>query len=182
MKETQQDDIDVTYNLWDTSSTELDMKILPSQIYKSANSFLICCSYDNLQSIDNIANWIDHIKRYSVAQNGTLSIKVPIFILFNKYDVNAKVVKTKDIRVKLIQLIQQYDEENIYVVEKVSAKDDLNLKNIFKATVEHAVLGYIKSDDYVYSTNGFSSKRRSFRLDTSISSAAGENKKSKCCN
>jgi GTPase SAR1 family protein len=185
MKEAQFDDTEVLYNLWDTSSTELELKILPSQIYKTASCFFICCSYDNLQSINNIPNWIDHIKRYSVAQNGSLCLKIPIVILFNKCDVTTKAFRVRDIRSKLIKITEQYEEDSIYIVEKVSAKDDLNLKNIFKAIVEYGFSGYVKAEDFIYSTLNLSpqkSTRRSFRLDSSILTINQQKKKAKCCN
>jgi Ras-related protein Rab-7A len=182
MKETHYNETEVVYNLWDTASNESEIKILPSQIYKATSCFFICCSYDNISTLESLKTWIDHVLKYNTPQNGLVTLKTPVVILFNKFDLPNKAFKPRDIRQKITKLMEDYEDDNIFVIEKVSAKDDLNLKNLFKFIIEYAINdGCIKSNDYIYNVSEMINEkleRRSFRLDTTVSI---KTKKKSCC-
>lgn len=126
----------VTLNLWDSSSREAEYKILPSSLYKNANGFLICCSYDKLDSLYNIKSWLGHIKKYT--GGGVQSENfLPVFILFNKFDLpkNLKKFGKEEIRNFAKDVLLKETELNIKVYLELSAKENTNIDYIFNKMI-----------------------------------------------
>jgi GTPase SAR1 family protein len=150
-------------NFWDTSGKELTNKILSSQIYKSADCFIVLCSYDSLSSLNNLSTWLDYLKKYT-DQNGITTL--PIFIVFNKFD-KKKQFTTADIKNKLNELMTSYEEFNFFVSEFVSVKENFNLNFLFENIIIQLSGDSLKNDSsfYNYSERYRSQIGRSFKLE-----------------
>lgn len=58
-------EMNIILNIWDTSGSEMNLNVLPSNLYRKADAFLICCSYDNKDSLINVKSWLEYIKRFN---------------------------------------------------------------------------------------------------------------------
>jgi GTPase SAR1 family protein len=146
----ENDKDDVTHDLnmciWDCSGEEWESKFLPQNVYKNANGFLICCSYDNLSSLANVKQWIAHIKQNSSLKNSCIlnsvqakKCDIPIFILFNKYDIpeKEKAFSKQEIETHLKELVLVTEADlNIKIYDKVSAKSDTNIEYVFDRIIQ----------------------------------------------
>ena len=154
-------------NFWDTSGKEITNKILSTQIYKSADCFIILCSYDSLSSLNSLTTWLDYLKKYT-DQNGITTI--PIFIVFNKYD-KKKQFTANDIKKKLNELMTSYESDNLFVCEGVSVKENLNLNFLFEKVISQLSGDKLKSDSsfYNYSERYRLEVGKSFKLESKCS-------------
>jgi GTPase SAR1 family protein len=50
----------IVLSIWDTCGSELDLRILPSNVYRVASAYIIVCSYDNRESYDMLKSYEDH--------------------------------------------------------------------------------------------------------------------------
>jgi GTPase SAR1 family protein len=115
--------------MWDTSGNELDYKVLPSNIYKIAGSFIIVCSYDKRESLDTLPSWIEHVKKYFNIRNiqsSNLHL-IPVIVLINKCDMK------KERKFKICDVAKITDEYNLNIlIYEVSAKENIKLDYIFE--------------------------------------------------
>jgi Ras-related protein Rab-7A len=121
-------------SLWDTSGNELEYKILPSNIYKTAACYIITCSYDSKESMENIKSWIDHILKFQNKNNNNMTQLSTnnhplIILLINKSDLHSKDRKFKISDV--IRIVDEYINLNISTYE-VSAKENKKLDFVFE--------------------------------------------------
>jgi small GTP-binding protein len=123
----------VLLNLWDTSGLENDKKILPKNLYKNASGFIVCCSYDSLESLTNIKIWLTHINN-----NFTNNIKkdTPVLIICNKFDIPHKMKKfgDKEIQITMQEILKEF-LFNIKIYHEVSAKDNINIEYVFRKLI-----------------------------------------------
>lgn len=200
-KEINCGDYNLILNIWDVSGDELSMKILPTQIYKNVSGFFICCSYDNIASFSNLLLWLNHIQKYTSINNrnttsnsSTINTSmpvinyIPIVVFFNKYDLKNKKISENEIY-KLISPFLTYD--NVIVIDKVSAKENANIDNLFEKMKNLLIGTNINTNTNIYdptgnrqSTDIFNNKKlkKSFRLNGKDNeSYMSKNKSSSCC-
>lgn len=154
----------LSLNFWDTSGKEISNKVLATQIYKTADCFVLCCSYDNITSLNNLSFWLDFLKKIT-DQNGISTL--PIFIVFNKFD-KKKQFGPIDIKNKLDELMSNYyDADYLFVCEAVSVKENLNLNSLFENIISQLSGDMLKNDSSFYNyTRKYRSERgKRFKLD-----------------
>jgi Ras-related protein Rab-7A len=121
----------LTMNMWDTSGSENDLKIIDKNLYKNANAFIICCSYDSLESLANVKNWLSHINSIIPPENKK---DLPILILCNKFDLNVKKFGNKEIQSTLQNFLKD-SYFNIKLYHQVSAKTNKNVDYVFEKLI-----------------------------------------------
>ena len=104
----------ITFNIWDTNGEEINEKILPENIYFNADAFVICCSYDNKESLNFIRNYFFFIRKFSNSK---------ILIVVNKNDVENKMFNKNDVE-------KIANENNLNFVE-INAKNNFNVDDVF---------------------------------------------------
>ena len=121
---------------WDASGSEYEYKLLLSTpVYKNANCFIICCSYDNLSSLSNLKIWLDYLSKYM--NNNNIKNPTPIFVIVNKYDIPNKLKKFGiDLIKSQLKRIETNGRSKIRVFYDVSAKDNLNVDSVFEKIIK----------------------------------------------
>ena len=119
-------------SIWDTCGNELELKILPSNVYRVSSAYIIVCSYDKRDSYDMLKNWIMHVQYY--LNNNTRNINtpnsaylIPIIILINKCDLK----RDRKFTIKDVHKVANEFTLDILVYE-VSAKENSKLDYIFE--------------------------------------------------
>jgi hypothetical protein len=134
------------------SGNELEQKIFPINLYKNINGIIICSSYDNKESLYNLYKWIHYIKKFIKVEinnnkekttdngegkffnsniNKIYNQIIPLFVIFNKYDINIKDKKfTFNEAVKIMS--ENLKNENFTVFDKVSVNKNLNINCVFE--------------------------------------------------
>ena len=82
-----------TLSLWDTNGSEKEVSILPSRLYSTASAFIIMCSYDNLQSYLDLAEWIEFFRNQrdkSNINNEFNNKRLTTIVVINKKDIKDK--------------------------------------------------------------------------------------------
>ena len=118
----------VQFHLWDTAGGEIDDPLLPEKIYKTAEAFVIVCSYDNRESFTAIGEWIEYVERYKEHRNSCVDTNnhlLPIFIAINKCDLE----KREFTREEVDTMCDEYNL-NISIVE-VSAMNNSRIDFMF---------------------------------------------------
>ena len=82
--------------IWDTNYDEINENILPLNIYKTASLFIIVCSYDNANSLNEAKLYINFIKGQLDKAKVVSNIKTPVIGLINKSDIKEKAFQIKD--------------------------------------------------------------------------------------
>lgn len=124
----------LTMNIWDTSGIENDVKIINKNLYQNANAFLICCSYDSLESLSNVKNWLIHINSILDSERRK---DLPIFILCNKFDLINKKFGNKEIQTTLqdnVNILKGFGF-NIKLYHRISAKNNMNIDYVFEKLI-----------------------------------------------
>ena len=135
----------INFYLWDTNGEEIEKKYLPLNIYQNANSFLIVCSYDSLESCRNIPNYLDFISEFINKKNNNNinneSENIPIFVIINKNDIKDKFFQKETI----CSFFK--DEPYINIVE-TSARNNNDINNLF-IQISQKLLGisFIENND-----------------------------------
>ena len=90
-----------TLSLWDTNGSEKEVSILPSRLYSTASAFIIMCSYDNLQSYLDLAEWIEFFRNQrdkSNINNEFNNKRLTTIVVINKKDIKDKKKKKEDVK------------------------------------------------------------------------------------
>jgi small GTP-binding protein len=182
-------------SIWDTCGMENELKILPTNIYKVASSFVIVCSYDKKESFDMLKIWIKHIMTYlnnrgtSLAPNN--SYLIPIVVLINKCDIK------KERKFQINDVLKSVDEFNLnIVIYEVSAKENVKLDYVFekivglingKISIANECNLNVSCENEVLNTtmmsNMVSNRRRSFQLQEQVAKVdRDKGKQVSCCN
>jgi small GTP-binding protein len=191
----------VLLNLWDTSGLENDLKFLPVNLYKNASGFIVCCSYDSLESLTNIKIWLTHINN-NITNNHKKD--TPVLILCNKFDIPHKMKKfgNKEIQITLQEILKE-SWFNVKIYHEISAKDNINIEYVFQKLIFlvsnvnfRKIKSNIESNSSIADTshiNKLSKKNReisfdvdtknmkSFVLTSSKRSFTSNNCRSNCC-
>lgn len=124
------------FEFWDACGSECEYKLLLSTpVYKNANCFIICCSYDNLSSLSNLTTWLDYLSKYM--NNNNIKNPTPIFVIVNKYDIPNKLKKFGIDSIKSqLKRIETNGRSKIRVFYDVSAKDNLNVDSVFEKIIK----------------------------------------------
>ncbi len=137
----------INFYLWDTNGEEIEQKYLPLNIYQNANSFLIVCSYDSLESCRNVPNYLNFIRKFIKKKNNNIDNEnenIPIFIIINKND-----IKDKFFQKETICSFFKDDLPFINIVE-TSARNNNDINNLF-IQISKKLLGisYIENE-YIF--------------------------------
>ena len=143
----------IKLQIWDTAGQDR-FRAITKNYYKGANGIILIYDVTNLQSYENVKNWISQIKEEA-------NPNVLIYLAGNKIDVNEedKVVKTEEGK-------KIANELNLPFYE-TSAKNGVNVNEIFEDILEKI--------DEVYSKIEVSKTEKKNKLYT------GEKKTKKCC-
>ena len=152
-----------TLHIWDTSGQEKFNSIITSY-YRNIAVALIVFDLTNLKSFYNLKKWLTNIEYYC---NKDVLIK----LIGNKCD-ETKSVSQRDINL----LCRDY---NIDYFE-VSAKNNINIDNLFKNIVEDIDSKLINCDLVPSNKNGIMIVDN-FKLQTNNVKNINKNKEAKCC-
>lgn len=154
--------------------------------------FIILCSFDNYQSLENLEKWLNHINNVSKNFNKTLIHFIPIVILVNKNDlkITEKKFKFSDVNEKIKNLnysISVYPfsakENNTFEVFKkiefLLNENNDKTNNTNKETLSHTPNGTSLLEKSLLRNE----KRKSFKLTrrNTNNSKDGLNKSNSCC-
>ena len=184
-------DSSLILSLWDTSGSELDLKVLPSNIYKIASGFFLVCSYDSIKSLNDLQKFLNFILNFfNLRVNGGLNNnnnnKIPIIVLVNKSDLKNKKFSLKD-----VYLTIENFNYSVYVHE-CSALSNLKIDFIFQKMIdfilgkaslanESLILYEENIDEETKSINLNNGRRKSFQLNLKEIKGKFERKKEKGC-
>jgi len=134
-------------NIWDTCGNEIDLKILPSNIYKVSSAYLVVCSYDRRESFDMLKNWIDHVKNFLINDNRNNPLTIPIIVMVNKSDIK------KERKFKLAEVMKVVDEYDLnIIVYEISAKENSKLDYVFEKVIDFLSGRHFSSNDITLNT------------------------------
>lgn len=108
----------------------MELRILPSNIYKVSSAYIIVLSYDNQESFEMLKNWIEHIKQYITTNFRTNTLLIPILVMVNKADIK------KERKFKLSEVMKVVDEFDLnIVVYEISAKENTKVDYVFEKII-----------------------------------------------
>lgn len=160
----------VVLSIWDTCGSEVQLRILPSNIYKIASAYLLVCSYDIIESLDSLKGWLKHINNYTSNRNTGNILIIPIVILINKCDIK------KDRKFKKQDVMKITEEYNLNIlIYEISAKENLNVDSVFEK-IAGLITGKISlaTESILTIASGenqdtiMSSRRKSFKLESNM--------------
>lgn len=160
--EVTQLDQKVHLSIWDTYGDEEKMPILPTKLYKQAKAFVIVCSYNSFESLNNIKKWTNHI--YSYIGNNT---NIPILLLINQSDIQQKQFSTEE----ALEMSKNSDLPNVY-----SSSIYGNVQSIFSKLCE-LLLGRsfsFRKSSIISQTTRISLIKASTNIDTRRPTSIGE--------
>jgi hypothetical protein len=89
--------------------------------------FILICSFDNIQSYENIDLWLNHINNTTKNLNKNLMHFIPILILINKND-----IKNSEKKFKFSDVNQKIKERNLSVSLYTFSAKDVNYRDVFE--------------------------------------------------
>jgi hypothetical protein len=89
--------------------------------------FIIICSFDNIQSYENIDLWLNHINNFSKILNKNLVHFIPIVILVNKND-----LKNTEKKFKFSDVNQKIKNKNFTITAYTFSAKDQNYKDVYE--------------------------------------------------
>ena len=100
----------VNLSIWDTYGDEDKISILPTKLYKQAKAFIIVCSFNDKESLNDVKKWTDHIRSYT-----GLKSNIPILLLVNQSDIQNKEFSIEDsIEISRINDLPNVHSSSIY--------------------------------------------------------------------
>jgi len=111
---------EICLNLIDTAGQEKYQALAKTYI-KNSDAVLFVFSYDNEESFNNIKKWLDNFRENN--NNFDSNKSFPAYLVGNKCDLN-HVIKQEDIE-------EIKEENNIYGIMETSAKDNININDLF---------------------------------------------------
>ena len=169
----------ITLSIWDTCGDEMEMEILPPHLYKQSSCFILVCSYNSIESLNSINNFIGYIKsKFEKVKNK----KKKIFIaLINKSD-----YKDKNFNLEYAFRFLKENNPNILVAE-ISCKNSDDVLEFFNKICD--LLEDREEFNYRYSNMSFNDSQIRRRGNTifysggfKINNHKNEDKiKKKCC-
>ena len=112
----------IKLQIWDTAGEDR-FRAITKNYYKGANGIILIYDVTNLQTYENVKNWITQIREEA-------NPNVIIYLAGNKIDIpeESRAVKTSD--------GQKIAEEYQLPFKETSAKDGMNVNEIFQELVE----------------------------------------------
>ncbi len=145
-------------NLWDTSGSEHETKVLPQNLYKNANGYIICSSYDSLSSLLNLKIWFAFLNKFLNSKT-----PAPIFIVFNKFDLPPKLKKFGMVEIKFhLKEILDKSLSKVKIFNEVSAKENLNVDSVFERIGE-ILCGISNVLPFIKNAENFENRKNSNR-------------------
>ena len=119
---TLENDKTIKLQIWDTAGQDR-FRAITKNYYKGANGIILIYDVTNKQSYENVKNWLTQIKEEA-------NPNVIIYLTGNKIDVeeNLRVITTED--------GQKIAEEYQLLFKEASAKNGINVNEIFQELVE----------------------------------------------
>ena len=145
----------VKLQIWDTAGQDR-FRAITKNYYKGANGIILIYDVTDVQTFQNVKNWINQIKEEA-------NPDVLVYLVGNKIDVQEeeKVVKTEE--------GQKMAEEYKLPFSEASAKEGINIDEIFQELLEKIDEAYTKSE-----TPNKNKEKKKNKLYTG-------KKKSSCC-
>ena len=140
--------------IWDAPGSEKEESILLNQFFLNACCFIICCSYDSLESLKNVKNWLQYIKLRICGKNET---DTNLIVICNKFDLPDPLKKfsNNEIYKESLEILKVSNKFKIKIYHQVSAKYGLNIEYLF-----HKII-YLTSGFLI---NAISNKNRNSKL------------------
>ena len=113
----------ITLSIWDTCGDEMEMQILPPHLYKQSSCFILVCSYNSIESLNSINNFIEYIKSH--IEKVKNKKKKNFIALINKSD-----CKDKKFNLEFAFRILRENNPNILVAE-ISCKNSDDVLEFF---------------------------------------------------
>lgn len=145
--------------LWDTAGQERYQSLTPTT-FKDAQAILICFDLTNMESFENVQNWLKKVEKHSVIPN------VIKLIVGLKADLmNEREVSSKD-AAKLAEKAGSHYFE-------CSSKDGYNIEELFQL-VGNTLF-------QISETGGFNQVEKSDRIKIDTKKSGKRKRKAKCC-
>lgn len=113
-------------DIWDTAGAE-EWQSMNSSVYHGSNAVIFLCSYDEQKSLDDLKDtWRPKILQYLSDGNN-----VKFFLAVNKSD-----IPEDDKKIEENQIQQMKNDINAIESFSVSAKDNINVNELFQAVAE----------------------------------------------
>jgi Ras-related protein Rab-33B len=159
----------ITLLLWDTAGQERFRKSMVSHYYRNVHAVLFVYDVTNMQSFENLTQWIDEYNRHT--DNTCLNIHIPRVIVGNKCDL------TNDYQVNTNQA-QAFADMHQMPLFETSAKDDSKQNHVdaIFMTLAHR----LKNSKTLNIPNGPSGNSRpnmNLNLNASKNESSGPNSK-----
>ena len=157
----------VKFQIWDTAGQDR-FRTITSSYYRGSNAILICYDVTERETFQNVKRWMEEVKMYSTGK--------PILILCGtNSDLNDKR------RVSWSEG-QECAEENDMLFFETSAKQNLNIKEIFESIAKHKISTTINTKDDmfddVYNQSDLRSKKK---INLRLSNDINIKEKNTCC-
>ena len=133
--------------IWDTAGEER-YRSITTAYYRGAAAILICCDCTNIESFNNVNNWVEEIGKYTDKDT------VDKIILMNKCDLE------KERKVERSE-IEKFEKENGLKVLEVSAKTGEGIDKAFEYVISNLIDKNEKKDNntMVLQGSGFLGKQ-----------------------
>ena len=165
----------IKLQIWDTCGQEVYRSLI-SSFYRNSSLAIIVYAIDNLESFNNIENWLNELK---IKGNPDISI----ILVGNKLDLEDKRQITKEMNSDFC------DNHNIRYFFETSAKTGFNAKNVFIEAAKILYEEHLKLKDRISRPDSFSHQEESnpeLSLDVGVGEENDINnqnkeKRSGCC-
>ena len=165
----------IKLQIWDTCGQEVYRSLI-SSFYRNSSLAIIVYAIDNLESFNNIENWLNELKTKG-------NPDISIILVGNKLDLEDKRQITKEMNSDFC------DNHNIQYFFETSAKTGFNAKNVFIEAAKILYEEHLKLKDRVSRPESFSRQEDSnpeLSLDVGVGEENDINnknleKRSGCC-
>ena len=169
------EDENIKLQIWDTCGQEVYRSLI-SSFYRNSSLAIIVYAIDNLESFNNIENWLNELKTKG-------NPDISIILVGNKLDLEDKRQITKEMNSDFC------DNHNIRYFFETSAKTGFNAKNVFIEAAKILYEEHLKLKDRISRPDSFSHQEESnpeLSLDVGVGEENDINnqnkeKRSGCC-
>ena len=161
-KQIEIDDRLIKMQIWDTAGHE-KFRTITTSYYKSAHAIIILYDITDLSTFEHVKNWMVDIDKFG--KQGVLKV-----IVGNKKDLEDK-------RQVSEELAKTFAEKNGIKFMEVSAKNNINIEQLFLDIIKSLLEKHIKAINDNPSVSGVSGVNN----NNIVLNKKTENKKKKCC-
>jgi len=133
------------FQIWDTAGQDR-FRTITSSYYRGSNAILICYDVTENETFRNVKKWLEEVKMYSTGN--------PFLILCGtKSDLENK---------RQVSTIEgmNYAKNNNMLFFETSAKNNLNIKEIFESIAESKITTMISTQDDIYSKSDLRNRKK----------------------